>query len=1032
MPEFHSLNVNFNGGELSPLMIGRVDFEGYRSGCVQMENFMVRPYGGAFKCPGTQYIGGVKDSTKKTRLAVIRVSREENYVIEVGAGYFRFWNGETMAYLRTNTGGFSPIAWGSGNYYYPGNVVVYLTGRYVRLNEGSSIVFDAANWHQWSNLIAELPNSYTEDDLADLQWRQVGRALIFVHPNYKPRIVESVTYYATGVNPYYQNSIKSIAWSDDTTTLPEYSFWSSEIDFTYPPTKENLLSGKGYTMTLSHAYIAWVTAKAYVVGNIRTSNGYLYYCTSSHTSAAATQPGVGATWATVWRAAVAADVIYTLTFLTGVGHLNTAVGENLIVEGIASSVEMSLAAAGTATSQPRFLQGSFSVSTEWASGSAPVCTLYLESSSDGVNWVRENEWITASALAGTILYEDEAPPQGAWYRISTNITTGVAAARAKIEPNSTVTKLSLKVVTTSGVSTMTVRPSGGFIVPPDFIGYTITNYHESAFSAHNGYPGAVGLHNLRLWFGGTAKEPNRVRGSNVDDLFNFATGDGDSAGFDILLNSADAGLVKWISGYRQGLVIGTTSEEWTLQGGGDGSEVLKPSNIQAVQRNRAGSKSIAAIQTRDALLWVSLTGRKLYEFSYVFSTDNYESPDMTLRAEHITEGGIVGVAFQNEPDPILWCVKGNGDLIGFSYNRSNQIAAWFRRSTQGEFEDIVTFRSTGNADEVWMIVNRPIVESDGKRYIERFYPTALAFDFSDSEDFCYLDCAKFVTQASSTVVSGLNHFINGSYGEAPVKVWADGERIEDATVDWDNVTSAIIELPEPATKVVVGFPFESVLQPETIEMVLSDGTAQGRRLNAERAQLLVHSSLGGLISNDPSLDGDAIGYEDAPTDTRTSVPDLVIEIINEAEGNIVFVFNGQTVTIKFTTTDFTGIYIDVTLFTTPEEWAGALNSKLNFSPMAVAGLANISATVDGTTVTVSNSRKGTGANMSATPNVGDTTATGGGSATGSYTPQDAYTGKINEHVTPEWNDSINLTFRHSDPTPFNLLGFVLKAEVSGQ
>ena len=43
----------------------------------------------------------------------------------------------------------------------------------------------------------------------------------------------------------------------------------------------------------------------------------------------------------------------------------------------------------------------------------------------------------------------------------------------------------------------------------------------------------------------------------------------------------------------------------------------------------------------------------------------------------------------------------------------------------------------------------------------------------------------------------------------------------------------------------------------------------------------------------------------------------------------------------------------------------------------------------------------------------------------------AFTGRFDEHIPAEWLDALTLTFKHSDPTPFNLLGFVLKAEISG-
>jgi hypothetical protein len=50
----------------------------------------------------------------------------------------------------------------------------------------------------------------------------------------------------------------------------------------------------------SSATVAWVTATAYSVGDKRTNNGIGYFCYSAHTSGASTEPGVGASWKTRW------------------------------------------------------------------------------------------------------------------------------------------------------------------------------------------------------------------------------------------------------------------------------------------------------------------------------------------------------------------------------------------------------------------------------------------------------------------------------------------------------------------------------------------------------------------------------------------------------------------------------------------------------------------------------------------------------------------------------------------------------------
>lgn len=85
------IQPTFSGGELSPSLQARVDIERYGNSLKTAKNFIVRPYGGVVNRPGLQFIGEVKDSTKRVRLIPFEFSTQVAYVIEMGDGYMRFW-----------------------------------------------------------------------------------------------------------------------------------------------------------------------------------------------------------------------------------------------------------------------------------------------------------------------------------------------------------------------------------------------------------------------------------------------------------------------------------------------------------------------------------------------------------------------------------------------------------------------------------------------------------------------------------------------------------------------------------------------------------------------------------------------------------------------------------------------------------------------------------------------------------------------------------------------------------------------------
>jgi hypothetical protein len=85
------VQTNFTSGELSPQLRGRVDIAKYFNGAASLENFMVKPQGGAIRRTGTYFVNEVKDSAKATRLVVFSYSSEQNYVLEFGDEYIRFY-----------------------------------------------------------------------------------------------------------------------------------------------------------------------------------------------------------------------------------------------------------------------------------------------------------------------------------------------------------------------------------------------------------------------------------------------------------------------------------------------------------------------------------------------------------------------------------------------------------------------------------------------------------------------------------------------------------------------------------------------------------------------------------------------------------------------------------------------------------------------------------------------------------------------------------------------------------------------------
>ena len=92
MPKVHPITPSMNTGELSPRLAARVDFNKYPSGLETMENLVPLSEGGAMRRSGTRYIAATKTgATIKSRLKKFQFSTSQNYIIEMGNYYMRFF-----------------------------------------------------------------------------------------------------------------------------------------------------------------------------------------------------------------------------------------------------------------------------------------------------------------------------------------------------------------------------------------------------------------------------------------------------------------------------------------------------------------------------------------------------------------------------------------------------------------------------------------------------------------------------------------------------------------------------------------------------------------------------------------------------------------------------------------------------------------------------------------------------------------------------------------------------------------------------
>jgi len=278
-------------------------------------------------------------------------------------------------------------------------------------------------------------------------------------------------------------------------------------------------------------------------------------------------------------------------------------------------------------------------------------------------------------------------------------------------------------------------------------------WSEGAWSDERGYPSCGTFHEERLMVGGTTFEPHRIDGSMTDSWENFRVGtlDDHSLAYSIAANEMNA--IRWLMS-KEVLLLGTAGAEWKL-GSFDVDESLTPGNpIKPRIQTTYGSKDIQAIMLANVVLFVQAEGRVVRGAQYVFEkgeSGGYDAPDYTTLAEHITESGIVSMAYQQQPEPILWCVLNNGKAIGMTFEPGQNVWGWFSMVTDGLFEDVAVIPGVSE-DEVWWIVKRTLPDGTVHRYIEYMKPRNWG---DDQKDCFFVDSGLTFDGGDAVTITGI-------------------------------------------------------------------------------------------------------------------------------------------------------------------------------------------------------------------------------------------------------------------------------------
>ena len=90
----YMLQPSFAAGEISPDVASRIDLDKYQSALLQAENVFIRPYGSAYRRPGTEHMADIAGGN--VRLKEFAVDADESYLLVFRENYIYVYKDDVL------------------------------------------------------------------------------------------------------------------------------------------------------------------------------------------------------------------------------------------------------------------------------------------------------------------------------------------------------------------------------------------------------------------------------------------------------------------------------------------------------------------------------------------------------------------------------------------------------------------------------------------------------------------------------------------------------------------------------------------------------------------------------------------------------------------------------------------------------------------------------------------------------------------------------------------------------------------------
>ena len=359
---------------------------------------------------------------------------------------------------------------------------------------------------------------------------------------------------------------------------------------------------------------------------------------------------------------------------------------------------------------------------------------------------------------------------------------------------------------------------------------------EDVWSSTRGWPKTICFYEGRLVIGGTSSKPQSLFLSKSGDFFNFDTeeADDDDAIFATISSRTLNDIVDVYPG--RNLQVFTSGAEFAVT-----SKPVTPSNVQITPQTAHGAKNVEVQDVDGSTIFVDRFGKSLLTFLYSFNEDAYTSDDRSVLASHlIKQPRDMTLLAGTSSDDANWLFVVNDDGTATILNtlRSQDINGF----TSWTMDDAEVTNVTTVGEKLFMVVGRNLGPSAGDITIEQW-------------DFTRLLDSSVRKTATAGVIDGLDH-LEGETVSIVTRGDSSGDNDGYVLAD-QTVSSGSITVPTPydsgyaTLEFEVGRRFVPTIKPMPLNTNIGSGQNQMRLKKIIRMNLRVYESSGVHIDGLP-------------------------------------------------------------------------------------------------------------------------------------------------------------------------------------